>query len=232
MKKYIMAAIALLMCGSAMAIDNEPKQGATFVGFMGMTVSNIRNSDLDNKVGGTAGVKMDYVLPKAHGTYISTGVDWVMKGAKSAVYFGEPGLVDIDGTYKVNAHYMEIPVHAGFRYNLNKEIGFYGELGPYFAVGVGGKNKIKVDADGPQFRDMELDWKTFKKSTEDFNFQRWDCGMGFRVGAEYNQHYNLMLGCDWGFTDMFRDSYRDAHYQDHLSRIKNFDFVIAFGYRF
>lgn len=229
MKKYIMAAIALLMCGSAMAIDNEPKQGATFVGLLGMTTSNIRNSNMDNKVGGTAGVKMDYVLPKAHGTYISTGVDWVMKGAKNSIRYTDV-LVDVDGTYKVNAHYMEIPVHAGFRYNLNKEIGFYGELGPYFAVGVGGKNKMRLDADGPQYRALERDWKTFKKSTEDYNQQRWDCGMGFRVGAEYNQHYNLMLGCDWGFTDMYRDSYRDATLPGN--KVKNFNFTLAFGYRF
>ena len=101
-----------------------------------------------------------------------------------------------------------------------------------------------VDADGAVWDEIEEagTWKAFKKSTALYheNFQRWDAGFGFRVGAEYNQHYNLMLGCDWGFTDMYRDEYRDAMYEGYrkglvaapLAKAKNFNFTIAFGYRF
>ena len=67
------------------------------------------------------------------------------------------------------------------------------------------------------------------------SFQRWDAGIGFRVGVEYNQHYNLMFGCDWGLADIYRDSLRDDYYQANgyrLPKVKNFNFSITVGYRF
>ena len=70
---------------------------------------------------------------------------------------------------------------------------------------------------------------------EKLTFQRWDAGLGFRIGAEYNQHYNLMFGCDWGLTDMYRNSLRDKfveEYETRLPKVHNFNFSITFGYRF
>lgn len=242
-----MIAVGMLFAGNAMALENEPVQGFTGMAFLGMNASQIHNTNYDGKVGGVMGFRLDYVLPKAHGTYVTAGVDWTMKGGK---YDTTREIISILGpekapaTVKTSLHYMEIPIRVGFRYNFSKEIGVYGELGPYFAVGVGGKHKLHVDADGSDWNADEErgTWKAFKKSTEIHheNFQRWDAGFGFRVGAEYNQHYNLMLGCDWGFTDMYRDEYRDAMYEGYrkglvaapLAKAKNFNFTIAFGYRF
>lgn len=260
MKKILTLALAVLTTGSALALDNEPKQGFTYMGFLGMTTSQIRNTAYDGKVGGTAGMRLDYVLPKAHGTYLSAGVDWSMRGGKYDVIALEPtSLATSEATEFANLHYVEIPIHVGFRYNFSNEVGVYGEVGPYFAVGVGGKKKLSVDADGPQWRTLEdaNTWGAFKKNKTvgHTNFQRWDAGLGFRVGAEYNKHYNLMLGCDWGFTDMYRDDYRDAvavaadayaaavaaatggtpitvPEVHKLSKAKNFNFALTFGYRF
>ena len=238
-----MIAVGVLFAGNAMALENEPVQGFTGMAFLGMNASQIHNTNYDGKVGGVMGFRLDYVLPKAHGTYITAGVDWTMKGGKFDTTRDGEGVTG-EASVKTNLHYMEIPIRVGFRYNFSKEIGVYGELGPYFAVGVGGKHKLHVDADGAFWDDVEDagTWKAFKKSTALYheNYQRWDAGFGFRVGAEYNQHYNLMLGCDWGFTDMYRDEYRDAMYEGYrnglvaapLAKAKNFNFTIAFGYRF
>jgi len=246
MKKILLTVVCALFATGAMAIDNEPKEGVTSMAFMGLTSSHIRGNVFDNdelikyknKVGGTLGLRLDYVLPKAHGTYITAGADWTMKGGKRDV--AVVGSVVEDGTVKSNLHYIEIPVRVGFRYNINTQIGVYGELGPYFSVGIGGKRKLSVDADGAEWNEIEEagTWKAFKKSTQRLNYQRWDCGMGFRVGAEYNKHYNLILGCDWGITDMYRDDYRDIVYPIakaagyKLGKAKNFQFSLAFGYRF
>ncbi len=236
MKKIFFSAIALLFSANAMALDNEPEVGVTTVAYLGMNVTNISNSKMDPKVGGILGVKFDYVLPNAHGTYFTAGMDWTMKGAKKGAKL-ESTVEKIDATTKYNLHYIEVPVRFGFRYNLDKQLGFYGEFGPYFAVGVGGKTRLNIDKDGKEWTKIEdnASYKMFKSSTERPNFQRWDCGLGFRVGAEYNQHYNLTLGCDWGLTDMFRDKYRDAiaDMGEHsLKKAKNFNFTVAFGYRF
>lgn len=239
-KKVMLSAFALLLSANVMALDNEPEKGATTTAFLGMNVSKVRNSLCDDaKVGGTFGVKFDYVLPYAHGTYLSAGLDWTLKGSKTSIsaFPGEAGLDPTDATAKHCLHYLEIPVHVGFRYNLSSSIGFYGEVGPYFAVGVGGKHKLRVDADGSDWNKIEdeLSYPIFKDDKQKETFQRWDAGLGFRVGAEFNRHYNVMLGCDWGLTDMLRDDYRDFVYDTQntkLEKRKNFNFTIAVGYRF
>ena len=233
-----MFAIGMLIAGNAMALENEPKQGFTGMAFLGLNATHIKHTVYDGKPGGTMGFRLDYVLPKAHGTYITAGVDWTMKGGKLKDVYDDNN-IHAEATVKNKLHYVEIPIRVGFRYNVTKEIGVYGELGPYFAVGLGGKHKYHINADGAQWDAIEDagTWKAFKKSTTHENFQRWDAGFGFRIGAEYNQHYNLMLGCDWGITDMYRDKYRDAFYEASnrqltLAKAKNFNFTLAFGYRF
>lgn len=241
MKKFFIAALALLMCaGNAKALDNEPEEGFTFMGLFGMNISKIQNSGYDAKVGAMMGARVDYVLPKAHGTYLTAGLDWTMKGAKLTALAG-PFEADVDATSKYALHYFEVPIRIGFRYNVLENLGFYGELGPYFAVGVGGKHRLSVDMDGDAANEVE-DAGTYKafKNTTDLDrptFQRWDAGIGFRIGAEYNEHYNLMFGCDWGLADMYRDKFRDAYYNASegrfsLPKVKNFNFSITVGYRF
>ena len=253
MKKFFIAAIALVMCaGNAKALDNEPEEGFTFMGLFGMNISKLQNSGYNAKLGATMGGRVDYVLPKAHGTYVTAGIDWTMKGGK---FSGETDILGptVSTSAKYNLHYFEIPIRVGFRYNVSDEIGFYGELGPYFAVGVGGKHRFSVDKDGEDANVVEdaNTYKAFKKADyepipnpnnpyqimEKLPFQRWDAGIGFRVGAEYNQHYNLMIGCDWGLADIYRDNLRDQYYEEHLRmvslpKVKNFNFSITIGYRF
>ena len=238
MKKFFIAAIALVMCaGNAKAFDNEPEEGFTFMGLFGMNVSKLQNHEYGAKVGATMGARVDYVLPYAHGTYVTAGIDWTMKGGKESQSRNVAG-IDIDATAKYNLHYFEIPIRVGFRYNLTESLGFFGEVGPYFAVGVGGKHRLSLDFDGEEANEIEelCTYKAFKNYGYPVeNFQRWDAGIGFRIGAEYNQHYNLMLGCDWGLADIYRDSLRDDYYQatgSRLPKVKNFNFSITIGYRF
>lgn len=229
------------MCaGNAQAFEYEPEEGLTWMGLFGMNISKLQNHPYNAKVGAMMGVRADYVLPHAHGAYITAGLDWTMKGGRlSHEALVTPTSEPADATSKYNLHYIEVPVRVGFRYNLSDEFGFYGEFGPYFSVGVGGRHKLTIDGDGPDVRTAE-DEGTFKafKNVEDLNkptFQRWDAGLGFRIGAEYNQHYNLIIGCDWGLTDMYRNDFRDAYYvqeKTRLSKVHNFNFSITAGYRF
>lgn len=229
------------MCaGNAQAFEYEPEEGLTWMGLFGMNISKLQNHPYNAKVGAMMGVRADYVLPHAHGAYITAGLDWTMKGGRlSHEALVTPTSEPADATSKYNLHYIEVPVRVGFRYNLSDEFGFYGEFGPYFSVGVGGRHKLTIDGDGPDVRTAE-DEGTFKafKNVENLNkptFQRWDAGLGFRIGAEYNQHYNLIIGCDWGLTDMYRNDFRDAYYvreKTRLPKVHNFNFSITAGYRF
>ena len=246
MKKILFITLAMVMCaGNAKALDNEPEEGLTWVGLFGMNVSKLQNSGYDAKAGVMMGIRGDYMLPGAHGTYVTAGVDWTMKGGKLSHELLVEGMGDLKATAKCPLHYFEVPIHVGFRYNLMEELGVYAEIGPYFAVGVGGKHKLSVNGDGEAINEVEdeFTYKVFKKTKnieKPNNFQRWDAGIGFRVGAEYNNHYNLMLGCDWGLADIYRDSFRDTYYdyfkaqgiEASLPKVHNFNFSITLGYRF
>ncbi len=244
MKKFLFVIAAMAMfTQSAKALDNEPEEGLTFMGLFGMNVTNLQNHPYGTKAGAMLGGRVDYVLPKAHGTYLTAGVDWTMKGGKGEFDdVIELDDMDYDATGKYSLHYFEVPIRVGFRYNLGDELGFYGEFGPYFAVGFAGKHRLNIDEDGSFFSGIEdmYEFKAFKNKTDldRPTFQRWDAGLGFRIGAEYNQHYNLMLGCDWGLTDIYRNNFRDEwkdapeHANEKLSKVHNFNFSITVGYRF
>ncbi|MBR0543043.1 MAG: PorT family protein [Bacteroidaceae bacterium] len=244
MKRFFYLLLALTMVSNnVMAFDYEPEEGLTYMGIFGMNVSKLQNHHYSSKVGAAMGLRLDYMLPHAHGAYITSGLDWTMKGGKTSVV-ALVGNTEYDGTLKYSMHYFEIPIHAGFRYNFNENIGVYAEFGPYFSVGVGGKHKANIDGDGEAVREEEEanTHKAFKNyGYPQETFQRWDAGLGFRVGAEYNEHYNLIIGCDWGLTDIYRNSYRDAYYDAHktpdgksisLPKVKNFNLSVTLGYRF
>ena len=247
MKKILLITLAMVMCaGNAMAFDNEPEEGLTWVGLFGVNVSKLQNTDYKAKGGVMMGIRGDYMLPGAHGTYVTAGLDWTMKGGKQSedIYVEGTGTA-LKGTAKCPLHYFEVPIRFGFRYNILDILGLYGEVGPYFAVGVGGKHKMSIEGDGEIINEAEdqLTYKAFKKTSNIAkvnNFQRWDAGIGFRIGAEYNNHYNLMLGCDWGLADMYRDKFRDTYYDyykelgfdESLPKVHNFNFSITLGYRF
>lgn len=244
MKRFFYLLLALTMVSNnVMAFDYEPEEGLTYMGIFGMNVSKLQNHAYGSKAGASMGLRLDYMLPHAHGAYITSGLDWTMKGGKTSVIMtGDDN--DYDGTVKYSMHYFEIPIHAGFRYNFNENLGVYAEFGPYFAVGVGGKHKASIDGDGEAVREEEdaFTYKAFKNyGFPQESFQRWDAGLGFRVGAEYNEHYNLIIGCDWGLTDMYRNSFRDDFHDFYketmdidasLPKVKNFNFSITLGYRF
>lgn len=240
MKKILFVIVAMAMCASnAKAFENEPEQGLSWMGLFGMNISKLQNTNYTAKAGAMMGVRGDYVLPNAHGTYLTAGLDWTMKGGKFSLdYLGEPAGTIYDASAKYPLHYFEIPIRVGFRYNATSELGFYGEVGPYFAIGIGGKHRLNIDADGETARLYEEaeTYKAFKK-TGDLNklaFQRWDAGIGFRIGAEYNQHYNFLFGCDWGLADIYRDNLRDKYYDatgTKLPKVHNFNVSLTFGYR-
>ena len=245
MKKFFYLIIALaLSTGNAMAFDNEPEEGLSWMGFFGMNISKLQNSSFlglpsySAKAGATLGIRADYMLPKAHGTYLTAGIDWTMKGGKASDAIYEINSEKPIGSTKYALHYIEVPVRVGFHYNVLENLGFYGEVGPYFAVGVGGRHKASVNIDGEDARaqEDELSFNAFK-NYDDLtpSFQRWDAGIGFRIGAEYEQRYNLMIGADWGLADIYRTSLRDRYFDQTgvaLPKVHNFNFSITVGYRF
>ncbi|MGN0233546.1 MAG: porin family protein [Bacteroidaceae bacterium] len=238
MKKVIVLALAAFMCASSVkALEYVPQSGFTMQGLFGMNISNFRfpnsNSDAngltDPKAGFNIGIRGEYMLPSCYGVFVNLGVNYTMKGAKMDLLMGED---NYSCTVKYRPCYIEIPLHVGYRYNVLENLGVYADFGPYFAIGVNGKEKFDFDGDAVK----DYSHKFFRNDNMSFGeIQRYDFGLGFRVGAEYADHHSLTFSFDWGLTDMYRDNYRKKFFKENgfeLAKMKNFNAGITYGYRF
>ena len=237
MKKIFARALAAIMCASsAKALEYIPESGFTVQGLFGMNISNFRQPNslvdglTDPKAGFNLGVRGEYMLPSCYGVFVNLGVNYTMKGAKMDVAASLPD--DYSSTVKFRPCYIEIPLHVGYRFNVLDNLGIFADFGPYFAIGVNGKEKFEFDGDAVE----DYSTKFFRNSDMDLGeIQRYDFGLGFRVGAEYANHHSLNFSFDWGLTDMYRDSYRREFFEKNgfeLGKLKNFNAGITYGYRF
>ena len=237
MKKIFALALAAIMCASsAKALEYIPESGFTVQGLFGMNISNFRQPNslvdglTDPKAGFNLGVRGEYMLPSCYGVFVNLGVNYTMKGAKMDVAASLPD--DYSCTVKFRPCYIEIPLHVGYRFNVLDNLGIFADFGPYFAIGVNGKEKFEFDVDAVE----DYSKKFFRNSKMILGeIQRYDFGLGFRVGAEYANHHSLNFSFDWGLTDMYRDSYRREFFEKNgfeLGKLKNFNAGITYGYRF
>ena len=237
MKKIFALALAAIMCASsAKALEYIPESGFTVQGLFGMNISNFRQPNslvdglTDPKAGFNLGVRGEYMLPSCYGVFVNLGVNYTMKGAKMDVAASLPD--DYSCTVKFRPCYIEIPLHVGYRFNVLDNLGVFADFGPYFAIGVNGKEKTEFEGDAVE----DYSKKFFRNSKMILGeIQRYDFGLGFRVGAEYANHHSLNFSFDWGVTDMYRDSYRREFFEKNgfeLGKLKNFNAGITYGYRF
>lgn len=237
MKKIFALALAAIMCASsAKALEYIPESGFTVQGLFGMNISNFRQPNslvdglTDPKAGFNLGVRGEYMLPSCYGVFVNLGVNYTMKGAKMDVAASLPD--DYSCTVKFRPCYIEIPLHVGYRFNVLDNLGVFADFGPYFAIGVNGKEKTEFEGDAVE----DYSKKFFRNSKMILGeIQRYDFGLGFRVGAEYANHHSLNFSFDWGLTDMYRDSYRREFFEKNgfeLGKLKNFNAGITYGYRF
>ena len=237
MKKIFALALAAIMCASsAKALEYIPESGFTVQGLFGMNISNFRHPDAafdgltDPKAGFNLGVRGEYMLPSCYGVFVNLGVNYTMKGAKMDVAASLPD--DYSCTVKFRPCYIEIPLHVGYRFNVLDNLGVFADFGPYFAIGVNGKEKTEFEGGAVE----DYSKKFFRNSKMILGeIQRYDFGLGFRVGAEYANHHSLNFSFDWGLTDMYRDSYRREFFKENgyeLGKLKNFNAGITYGYRF
>lgn len=233
MKKVLLAALALFTFTSAMAINNEPKPGLTWQGQVGMNISNLRDSHYNAKPGANVGFYGQYMLEKAHGTYIFAGLNYGMKGGKVTYDVLDGPFLGANIDEKINLHYLNIPIHIGFQYNIIPELGVFADFGPYLGVAPGGRKVIDYTQDiYEDYHYNILKHHDKGEYTDGPGIQRFDWGLGLRFGAEYNQHYSLNVGLDWGLTDILRDSYRSQNALLNLPEYKTFNASITLGYRF
>lgn len=103
--------------------------------------------------------------------------------------------------YTGNPFSLELPIHAGIRFNISSQARMFVAVGPYFGMGLFGKGKattIQKSQDG-----------TVTKQTENYNIfgnnhyasERFEVGIDGALGIEIRNHYRISAGYLFQFND-------------------------------
>lgn len=185
MKKILMA--VMLFCGVLTGFaqsGGDLRFGVTG----GMNVANITDAEADCRIGFNIGGRVEYNFSESF--FMTSGLLLTQKGCTSE--YEEMGL-NMEET--ANPLYLQIPVHFGGRYSLGNGVSIFGETGPYFAFGVGGKYKVEASYGGKS-KDDKVNFFD-QDGTNVFDF-----GWGLRAGVEVS-NIQIHLGYEYGFTKVF-----------------------------
>lgn len=145
-------------------------------------------------------------IPLMQSLYVQSGLYFMNKGGKES-----------EGEAKVtySPMYLEIPVLASYRYDFGSAAELQINVGPYFAYGVGGKEKMEHDGE---------------EESDDFfhedSAKKFDCGLQFGAGVTFASHYYLGFAYDLGLSNIAKNS------GDSDGKIKNRSWMISLGYTF
>ncbi len=200
MKKYL---LTVLLGVFAIAGFSQVKWDARF----GMNFSNQTKLD-DTKAlpGFTMGVGMDYGFTENWS--LQSGLMITSKGFK---------VKEMGEKLTVRPIYLDIPILAAYKFAISDNAKFVVNVGPYMAIGLGGKAKEHWDGgeDEKVFDDKGMDCKRF------------DLGIQYGIGLELGEHYLVNFTGQNGFITPY--DFPDGYDGD---KPKNMSFAIGVGYRF
>lgn len=166
-------------------------------------------TDCDSQVGYSVGLKGEYLFKEDKGFYLDFGMSLSKKGWKSKLYY------DMESTnsmrWKADSHYLNIPIQLCYKTPMGNKFSFFAGVGPYFGVGLFGKYKLV--SDGKE--------NILAKNVYDDYINRFDWGIGTRVGVECMRHLQISIGYDWGMKKIRQDKLND-------NKNRNFNVSMAF----
>lgn len=147
----------------------------------------------NNLLGYNIGAKGIYEFSEKENTgYLDINLLFSAKGWKENV------LTDLDRfmEWKCRLYYIELPVHAGYKFALNERARFFIDAGPYVAIGLSGK----YDFEDPEHIFDDQDYDDINLFTEKI-YKRFDFGLGAKVGVEIGQKFQVAVGYDTGLLN-------------------------------
>ena len=159
----------------------------------------------DSYIGFKVGAKaeMDFSSYLIDGFYLEGSLLYNLKGGS---YSGSHS----------NLGYLQLPVNLGYRLTFSGDVSLLGSLGPYFGLGVLGKDVEKVSG--------------AKVKTDVFGtrLQRFDFGLNYKLGVEVWNQWQFYLGLEHSLLNLAKKNLDDeAHGKMHLV-----NFYIGTAYMF
>lgn len=198
MKKLLLSLTILTAMGLTASAQTSPvkfgvKAGATFsnMSFSGSGVSETGKLNTSFYVGGTVDIPVSDMFS------VQPGLLYIGKGTKDSGDFSELG-ENAEGKAEatINPFYLEIPLNivANFESGSGK---FFVGAGPYYAIGVAGKVKVKGISGSTSVEvkdDIEYgDGKAFKRG---------DFGVNLLTGYQLNNGFNIHAGYGLGLSNI------------------------------
>lgn len=223
MKKLISTAIALVIAlvASVGTTAQTPLWDATRSGSeaaiqvqAGLNVSQFLHIPRWNK--SKAGVNVGVMVEKPIFNSLSAkvGLFYTMKGGIGKNDAGFGGIL----TTTLNPGYLELPVMASYRYALNSDIRLQFDFGPYFAIGLHGKDVKKNSGNGSFSKPTETEYELF--GGDDPQMKRFD--FGFRLGPQlvWKERFSVALAYEVSAMNV----------SNMGGKIGNSNFMINIGY--
>lgn len=189
-RKKVLILFALMM---ASVTGIQAQDGLKWGAVAGINSSTFSTAGFDSKVGFHVGVKAEKELRQiAEGIYLDMAALLSLKGTE----IKEVGHGKTASIKKFTPYYLEIPIHMGYKCSLNDNIALFGNLGPYFSLGLFGNYEETGGhlATAPEtiFGDNKM--------------KRFDFGLGLKVGVEFCRKFQVSSGYDWGMIESVENS--------------------------
>lgn len=205
MKRVIIVLLALFAAVNVSAQDLRwGVAGGLNFAWERAKVADVKVSS-DSYIGFQVGAKaeMDFSSYLIDGFYLEGSLLYNLKGGS---YSGSHS----------NLGYLQLPVNLGYRLTFSGDVSLLGSLGPYFGLGVLGKDVEKVSG--------------AKVKTDVFGtrLQRFDFGLNYKLGVEVWNQWQFYLGLEHSLLNLAKKNLDDeAHGKMHLV-----NFYIGTAYMF
>lgn len=164
--------------------------------------------DVDSRLGFNLGMKGELYFSDNESTaYLDFGLQLSAKGWKDELHYAAEDHNPVD--WKCRLYYLEVPVHIGYKYAINKRIKLLADIGPYFAIGLSGKS---VFDSGDESLDVENPYKGNLFSND--TYKRIDVGAGAEIGLEINQHLQITVGYEMSLMKPTKDNWDTLSLKD------------------
>jgi hypothetical protein len=203
-------AFAALLSFSSLHLFAQQTEKTTFDVRAGINFQNVTGEDAsgnkpDNKLKTGFHVGVDAEIPIAPEFYFAPGLLFSTKGAKGI------------NSQSLNFNYLELPLNFLYKGTLGTGKLRLG-LGPYIALGLGGKYKSSTSEVDVKFKS-----KADANSSAVF-YKPIDAGANLLAGYEFSNNFFAQLNAQLGLVNL------NAY--DNNAKWKNTGFGVSLGYRF
>lgn len=186
----------------------------------------------------------DYDINITKRFYLTPGLYWSYRAAS-----GYSPLEDVYGTELLQEHFLNVPVHAKWKFDIRPEkFGIYIYVGPVFSVGMSSRSNfdltvsaIRVEGKYDYFNgDSDFSAPALPGSTSDkindmiqdeldaigVRYSRFEARLDSGVGFVINGHHELVTGYDFGMNNRIKGALAENNFMN----VSNL--YVSYRYRF